>query len=86
MATRRRNAADSQPIRSVKCTVVIDVDTHAKLAALAALRGCDRSTIAADAIRAAVASVVVFDRAVGKRKPSDQPDLSGEVDRTEEAA
>lgn len=63
MAGKPRKNDRAEARRTVKATVLLDVETHQKLAALAALRGCDRSTIAAEAIRAAVSSVVVFDRA-----------------------
>jgi hypothetical protein len=61
----------------VKCTVILDVATHARLAAAAALRGCDRSTFAAEAITEALKGIVVFDR----RNPDDHVSPSGEVDR-----
>jgi hypothetical protein len=85
MSTPRRKSAETAGERTVKTTVVLDVHTHAKLSALAALRGCDRSTIAADAIRQVVSSMVVFDRA-DRKKPSGPVTPDDEVDRSIEAA
>jgi hypothetical protein len=57
--------AQTTPARqSVKCSVVLDVDTWTKLVAAATLRGLDRSTYAAEILRKAVAGVVMFDRAM----------------------
>lgn len=76
---RQRKPATPADRKTVKCTVVLDVDTHTKLAAAAALRGCDRSTIAAEAIRSAVGSIVVFDRADRRRSAGHGDPDSGEV-------
>jgi hypothetical protein len=46
----------------VKCTVSLDVATHTKLAAAAAMKGCDRSTIAAGFIKAGLRGLVVIDK------------------------
>ena len=80
---RRRKNADPSTGRTVKCTVLLRVETHAKLAAAAALRGCDRSTFAAEAIEQALRGVVVIDR---RRKPSDHVESSDEVIDENEAA
>jgi hypothetical protein len=56
-------------------TVCLDVNTHARLAAAAALRGMDRSAFAAEAIRTALVGYVVIDR---RSKPADGDDPSGE--------
>lgn len=74
--SRRRKTADPPARRSVKCTVVLDVATHARLAAAAALAGCDRSTLAARYITEGLrtAGVVVLTR----RGNSEQADPSDE--------
>jgi hypothetical protein len=46
----------------VKATIILDVGTHAKLAAAAALRGCDRSTYAAELIAHGLRGMIVFDK------------------------
>ncbi len=51
----------------VKTSVPLDVRTHAKLCAAAALRGVDRSTLAAGFIRDGLRDVVVMD----SRRKSD---------------
>lgn len=62
MAGKMRKSDSEQNEKPVKLSVEVDVLTHSKLAALAALRRCSQSSIAAEAIRAAVSSVVVFDK------------------------
>lgn len=70
---RRRKSAHPSTDRIVKCTVLLRVETHARLAAAAALRGCDRSAFAAECIEAGLKGVIVID----KRKPADHVDPSG---------
>lgn len=70
-----RRSASKPTQRTVKTSVILDVETHAKLAALAALRGVPMTTIMADAITSAVASMVVFDRSVKASKRGDSPGL-----------
>jgi hypothetical protein len=52
--------------------VVLDAETHTRLAAAAALRGCDRSTLAAQYIRAGVSRVVVFDKSISDGSGDDE--------------
>lgn len=83
MTKQTRRPASTQNPRSVKTSVLLGVEVHAKLAALAALRGVPMTTIMADAIGDAVSSMVVFDRGA-KTRAADSParvDSSGEVDR-----
>lgn len=61
-APRRRKTAVPSVERSVKATVVVDVDTHARWAAAAALAGVDRSAWAAGVIKEALRGVIVVDR------------------------
>jgi hypothetical protein len=66
--------AEQKPVRRIKTTVFLDVETHTKLAGAAALAGMDRSAFAAAAIRDAVSSIVLFDRKAGQRKRSGRAD------------
>jgi hypothetical protein len=76
---QRRAAAFARP--PVKTSVRLDVRTHAKLCACAALRSVDRSTLAAEFIRAGLRDVVVMD---SRRKSSRANDerRSEEEDET----
>jgi hypothetical protein len=51
----------------VKASVSLDVGTHAKLSAAAALEGVDKSTFMSRCITEALKGIVVFDR----RKSAD---------------
>jgi predicted HicB family RNase H-like nuclease len=72
--TKSRRSATPQARKFVMASVRLDVATHARVAAAAALSGCDRSTWIGRAINEALAGIVVFDRRAAK--PSDQGDLS----------
>lgn len=69
---RRRKQAPAAPQRTVKTSVPLDVETHAKLCGLAALRSVDRSALAAEFVREGLKGVVLFD----KRGGSDHVDSS----------
>src|SRR4051812_35772037 len=69
---RRRKVADASKQETVKCTVLLRVEVHARLAAAAALRKCDRSTFAAECIENGLKGLIVID----KRKPSNHVDSS----------
>lgn len=73
MAKPTRRSATQQAQRTVKTSVLLDVGVHAKLAALAALRGVPMTTIMADAISDAVSSIVLFDRSAKGVKEEDSP-------------
>jgi predicted DNA-binding protein len=73
MAKPTRRSATVPTHRTVKTSVLLGVEVHAKLAALAALRGVPMTTIMAEAIADAVSSMVVFDRAARTTKPVDSP-------------
>jgi hypothetical protein len=75
MSKPTRRSAANQVHRTVKTSVLLGVEVHAKLAALAALRGVPMTTIMADAIADAVSSMVVFDRS-SKTKQADSPVLA----------
>jgi hypothetical protein len=72
---RSRKPADLQASRSVKCSVLLDVGTNARLAAAAALEGLDKSAWMSRAITEALKGIVVFDR----RKSADGADSSAQV-------
>jgi hypothetical protein len=57
--------------------VLLDVGTHARLAAAAALRGVDRSTYAAGCIKAGLTGIIVVD----KQTSTDHGELAGGEDR-----
>jgi hypothetical protein len=65
----------------VKTTVTLDAETHTKLVAAAALRGMDRSTVAAGFIRDGVKTVIVFDKAMDSVQgdSKDRPDVSAQT-------
>jgi hypothetical protein len=56
----------------VKTSVPLDVETHAKLCGLAALRGVDRSALAAEFVKNGLKGVLLID----KRGGSDHVDSS----------
>jgi hypothetical protein len=62
--------------------VLLRVEVQARLAAAAALRGCDRSTFAAECIENALRGLLVID----KRKPDGHGNLSGGEESAETAA
>jgi hypothetical protein len=64
-------------------SVRLDVATHARVAAAAALAGIDKSSWMSRAITEALTGIVVFDRRAVK--PVDQGDLASR-ERSEDAA
>ena len=88
MAKPTRRSASAQTPRVVKTSILLGVEEHAKLAALASLRGVSMTTIMAEAISEAVSSMVVFDRSKKTPRGADSPGgvvPSGEVDRPDAA-
>ena len=73
MSKPTRRSAANQTQRTVKTSVLLDAETHVKLAALAAMRGVPMTTIMAEAIAGVVSSMVVFDRAAKTPKEADSP-------------
>jgi hypothetical protein len=69
---KKRRIAESQTSRTVKVSSSIDVATHAKLCAAAALRGVTITTLIADAIAESLKGVVAFDKR-GKLTEADDP-------------
>lgn len=80
MATKRRRDATPAP-RLVKSTVMLTVPIHAKLAALAALRGVPQGQIIAESVAQAVAGIVVSDRRQG-REGGSAPQYQEPVEAT----
>lgn len=70
---RRRKGAVASSRPTVKMTVVIDVDTHSRLAAAAALSKSDRSAYAVSLIKRGLKGLVLIDR----RKSSDLVKVDG---------
>jgi hypothetical protein len=91
MLEDQRQEANPQSSRVVKASVPLDVDTHVRLAAVAALRGVDRGALAASLIRDGLKGLITI---IDKQKPreprvrkvADAADPPGEGDRPGEAA
>lgn len=74
--TRKRKSADSQAGKTVKVGTSVDVATHARLCAAAALRGVTITTLIGDAIAESLKGIVAFDKRGKPAEPTDAPDLS----------
>ena len=77
---RRRGAAAPPVSKTVKASLTVDVDLHARWAAAAALRGMDRNAFAVECLRDGLKGIVVIDRkrsadhgAVSSHEGSDGP-------------
>jgi hypothetical protein len=81
MASQRSKSAPAKKRTRVSASVSLDVETHARVAAAAALKGMTKTAYMEDAIIRSLVGIVVFDR----RKGADQLDSSGEVDRHDAA-
>lgn len=71
---RRRKPAVAPQSRSVKCSVPLRVEVHAKLAAAAALRGMPAGALAAEFIEGQLRYMVIVDR---RKSPADADPDSG---------
>jgi hypothetical protein len=80
---RRRTSASAAPQKTVKTSVPLDVETHAKLCGLAALKGVDRSAMAAEFIRVGLRGVVLFDKRGGSDHVEDSDRREGRSSATE---
>jgi hypothetical protein len=76
---RRRAPAGASARKSVKASILVDVELHARWSAAASLRGMDRSAFCVEALRAACKGIIVIDKS---RKPAGEVDPPDEVDRT----
>lgn len=72
---RQRKAAAPPARKLIKATIVVDVETHARWAAAAALQSMDRSAFAVAALKESLKGVVVFVR----EKSADEGNLSTKV-------
>lgn len=87
-APNRRKSAVTQAERTVKATVVVDVDLHVRWAAAAAMAGMDRSAWAAAVLKDALRGVVVMDRrkTSDRSDTKDRPSLESPLDSDDEKA
>jgi hypothetical protein len=67
----------------VKTSVPLDVETHAKLCGLAALRGVDRSALAAEFIKVGLKGVLLIDKRGGSDHVDDSDRRDGRIPATE---
>jgi len=81
---KRRGPASPPAKKFVMASVKLDVATHARVAAAAALSQIDRSTWIAKAINEALSGIVVFDRRAPKGSGESDPDTG--LDRQDDAA
>jgi hypothetical protein len=75
---RRRAPAVAPARKTVKSSVIVDVDLHARWSAAASLRGLDRNAFAVEAIRSATKHIIIIDRS---RTRADDGDSSAPDDR-----
>ena len=59
---RRRKSAAPPERKTVKTTLIVGVDLHARWSAAASLRGMDRNAFAVEALSAALRGLVIIDR------------------------
>lgn len=74
----RRIPAGTPARKSVKASILVDVELHARWSAAASLRGMDRSAFAVEALRTAVKGIHIIDRS---RSGKDEVASSDEEDR-----
>lgn len=72
---KRRKTADPPQQRTVKASLTVGVDLHARWAAAAALRGMDRNAFAVAALTEALRGIHIIDR---RAKPDGDVDPSSE--------
>ncbi len=61
-APRTRKSATPHAGRSVKASLLVDVETHARWAAAASLRGMTNNAFAVEALKEALRGIIVVDR------------------------
>ena len=74
---RRRRSAGPPAHRTVKTSLIVGVDLHARWAAAAALRGMDRNAYAVEVLAESLKGLVIMDR----RKSAGPVALSSDEDR-----
>jgi hypothetical protein len=83
---KERSKPAPRPKRThVSASVKLDVATHAKVSAAAALVGVSKSTWMERAIVDALQGIVVFDRKAEKAKIAEHVDLSGDSESADAA-
>lgn len=80
---RKRGSATPAARKHVMASVRLDVATHARVAAAAALAGLDKSAWMSRAITEALSGIVVFDRRAPKGGDHGDP---GEMDDRQDGA
>jgi hypothetical protein len=85
---RKRKSAAPQSGRTVKTSVLLDGELHARLSAAAAMAGMDKNAYIVEAIRVATRSIVLFDRSKqpDRVKPDDRPDSATKISSNAEEA
>jgi hypothetical protein len=78
---RRRKSAAPPSRKTVKASLSVGVDLHARWAAAAALRGMDRNAFAVEALESALKGLVI----VSRGNFAGAVDPSGEEDRQDAA-
>ena len=75
---RRRKPAVPPSGKSVKASILVDVELHARWAAAAALRGMDRSAFAVEALKEACKGIIVVDRrrTADRARADDRPSMA----------
>lgn len=87
MAKKARSAASTSTLRTIKTSVMLDSHLHARLSALASLRGCTLSALLAEAAVEAARGVTLIDRRKSTvASIADHGDLSDEGIGGSEAA
>jgi hypothetical protein len=82
---QRRKSADGPLRKTVKTSLIIDVNLHIKLSAYAAMRGMDRNAIVVEILADALGSIVCFDRRDQRAKSPAPVDSASGVDREDAA-
>jgi hypothetical protein len=87
-SSRKRKSAVPQPGRTVKTSVLLDGEFHARLSAASALAGRDKNAYIVEAIRFATKSIVLFDRSkvADRVDKSDRPVLAVQESESDEEA
>ena len=85
---RRRKAAVPPSGKTVKASILVGVELHARWAAAAALRGMDRSAFAVEAITEACRGLVLIDRrkSDGRSGVPDRPDPGAGISLADDTA
>jgi hypothetical protein len=87
---RKRKTAVPHSGKTVKTSVILDVEDHTRVSAAAGLRGMTMNAFIVEALQFATKSIVLFDRSkkADRGKPDDRPESELKIssDGEEEAA